>query len=118
MKKRIIVIVILALLLLVALTGLRNSAFNSGYTIGSIETKNAKYKTFIGVYLAKDPEYGSLTLVINDDGTCNDSFGNPGTWTKEGNIITFAFDTFTKQGRIDPETCIIFYEDRLYQKIS
>jgi uncharacterized protein (UPF0333 family) len=118
MKSKIILIVVAALILVGAFVMIRNASYDTGYTIGSIESKNAKYKTFIGVYLAQDPEYGSLTLVINEDGTCNDSFGNPGTWTKEGNIITFAFDTFTQQGRIDPETCIIFYEDRLYQKIS
>lgn len=93
-------------------------AYNVGYKVGSIETKNEKYQTIIGVYIAEDPEYGSLALVINEDGTCNHPFGISGTWTQEGDTITFVFATFTQQGKFDSQSCTIYYEDRLYKKIS
>lgn len=93
-------------------------AYEAGYTVGSIETKNAKYETIIGVYIAEDSKYGSLALIINGDGTCNHPFGMHGTWTQDGDTITFVFDGVTQQCSFDSQTCTIYYENRLYLKIS
>ncbi len=118
MKNKIIMIVVTALVVVGCLATVAFVAYDAGYTVGSIETKNEKYNTIVGVYIAQDPEYGYLTLVISEDGTCNHPFGISGTWMQEGDTITFEFASFTQEARFDSQTCNIYYEDRLYVKIS
>lgn len=118
MKNKIIMIVVAALVVVGCLVTVALAAYDAGYTVGSIEAKNAKYKTVVGIYMAEDPEYGYMVLKINEDGTCKHPFGMSGTWTQEGDTITFEFASFTQEARFNSQTCNIYYEDRLYVKIS
>jgi hypothetical protein len=117
MRNKIIMIAITALIVVSSMLMVAWFAYDAGYTVGSIEAKNEKYKTITGVYIAEDREYGSLALVINEDGTCNHPFGISGTWTQEGDTITFVFASFTQEAIFDSQTHTIYYENRRYYKI-
>lgn len=111
-------IVVTALIVVGCVATVAFIAYDAGYTVGSIEAKNEKYKTITGVYIAEDSEYGSLALVINEDGTCNHPFGISGTWTQDGDTITFVFASFTQTATFDSQTYTIYYENRRYYKIA
>lgn len=93
-------------------------AYNAGYNVSSIEAENEKHKTIFGVYIAEDPEYGTLALVLNEDGTCYHPFGVRGEWKCDGYTITFEFASFTQKAKFDYQTFTIVYENRRYEKIS
>lgn len=118
MKNKIIMIVVTALVVVGCLATVAFVAYDAGYTVGSIEAKNEKYETVVGIYMVEDPEYGYMVLKINEDGTCKHPFGISGTWTQEGETITFEFASFTQEAKFYSQTCTIYYEGRRYEKIS
>lgn len=119
MKKKIIMIVVTALLVAVCATIISVASYRAGYTVGYLDARHEKYQKAEGVYRC-DNWNGNETVVIvlNEGGTCTLPTGATGTWQQMANEVVITYGSGIETATIAENGLGIIFRKAFFEKIS
>lgn len=119
MKKKIIMVVVTALIVAVCATIISVASYRAGYTVGYLDASHEKYEEVVGVYRCENWNGNeTVVLVLNEDGTCILPTGVTGTWRQMVDEVLITFGANIEHATIAGDGVGIIFAEHFFEKIS